>query len=203
MLNTIELKELKRTFKDEFELNIPYIKFTNEHINYLCGDNGSGKSVLLRIIGDIDNKFEGKKNTSINEKRILYLTNSDISFPYLTLKENIELFENIYSFKIDESKKYTLYSDDQIDRLSVESSLGMKIKVGLSMLLKSDFWDLIILDEAISAIDQTTRKKVILELEERSKEGSIVIITTHDEVNIDSKKIKKIYIRNGELYEGR
>jgi len=158
---------------------------------------------LLRIIGDIDNKFEGKKNTSINEKRILYLTNSDISFPYLTLKENIELFENIYSFKIDESKKYTLYSDDQIDRLSVESSLGMKIKVGLSMLLKSDFWDLIILDEAISAIDQTTRKKVILELEERSKEGSIVIITTHDGVNIDSKKIKKIYIKNGELYEGR
>lgn len=158
---------------------------------------------MLRIIGDIDNKFEGKKNTSINEKRILYLTNSDISFPYLTLKENIELFENIYSFKIDESKKYTLYSDDQIDRLSVESSLGMKIKVGLSMLLKSDFWDLIILDEAISAIDQTTRKKVILELEERSKEGSIVIITTHDGVNIDSKKIKKIYIKNGELYEGR
>ena len=139
---------------------------------------------MLRIIGDIDNKFEGKKNTSINEKRILYLTNSDISFPYLTLKEDIELFENIYSFKIDESKKYTLYSDDQIDRLSVESSLGMKIKVGLSMLLKSDFWDLIILDEAISAIDQTTRKKVILELEERSKEGSIVIITTHDGVNI-------------------
>lgn len=158
---------------------------------------------MLRIIGDIDNKFEGKKNTSINEKRILYLTNSDISFPYLTLKENIELFENIYSFKIDESKKYTLYSDDQIDRLSVESSLGMKIKVGLSMLLKSDFWDLIILDEAISTIDQTTRKKVILELEERSKEGSIVIITTHDGVNIDSKKIKKIYIKNGELYEGR
>lgn len=158
---------------------------------------------MLRIIGDIDNKFEGKKNTSINEKRILYLTNSDISFPYLTLKENIELFENIYSFKIDESKKYTLYSDNQIDRLSVESSLGMKIKVGLSMLLKNDFWDLIILDEAISAIDQTTRKKVILELEERLKEGSIVIITTHDGVNIDSKKIKKIYIKNGELYEGR
>ena len=96
-----------------------------------------------------------------------------------------------------------MYSDDQIDRLSVESSLGMKIKVGLSMLLKSDFWDLIILDEAISTIDQTTRKKVILELEERSKEGSIVIITTHDGVNIDSKKIKKIYIKNGELYEGR
>lgn len=201
MFNTIELKELKRTFKDEFELKIPYLRFTNEYIYYICGDNGSGKSVLLRIIGDIDTNFEGEKSSLINKKRILYLTNSDISFTYLTLKENIELFESIYSFKIDKSKKYILYSDDQINRLSIEFSLGMKIKVGLTMLLKDKFWDLIILDETISAIDQTTRKKIISELEERSKEGSIVIVTTHDGVNIDSERIKKIYIRNGELDE--
>lgn len=173
----------------------------NNKLFILAGYPASGKSVLLRIIGDIDTNFEGTKKSSINKSRILYLTNSDISFPYLTLGENIELFESIYSMKIDESKKYILYSDDQINRLSIESSLGMKTKVGLSMLLKNKFWDLIILDETISAIDQNSRKTIIYELEERAKEGSIIIITTHDGLDLNSEKIKKIFISKGELYE--
>lgn len=69
----------------------------------------------------------------------MYLTNSEISFPYLNLRENIELFESIYSMEINESlKKYILYIDNQINRLSIESSLGMKTS-GLSMLLKNNF----------------------------------------------------------------
>ncbi|MDO4605294.1 MAG: ATP-binding cassette domain-containing protein [Helcococcus sp.] len=201
MPNIIELNKIKKIFKDEFELNVDYLKLSNEYIYYLSGDNGSGKSVLLRIIGDIDTNYEGIKKSSVNKSRILYLTNSEISFPYLTLRENIELFESIYSMEINESKKYILYSDNQINRLSIESSLGMKTKVGLSMLLKNNFWDLIILDETISAIDQNSRKTIMYELEERLKEGSIILITTHDDLDLASEKIKKIFINNGEVYE--
>lgn len=200
-MSNIILKNVNKVFENEFSLKIDYLNLSNNYIYYIIGENGSGKSVLLRILSLIESKYEGSINTDVNKEKILHLTTSDISFPYLTIKENIDLLENIYPFKIPSFKLESLIEKNQLERLSIDASLGMKSKVGLSLVLVENYWDMIVLDETISAIDKSSREFIFSELSQRASEGSIVIFTSHDNIETNTEKLTKIHIKNGEIYE--
>lgn len=198
----ISVENLLKEFS-QFKLDIKKIDLTSDNIYYLQGLNGSGKSVFLRILSRFDKKFKGKIDYNMKTEKILYLTNFDISFPYLTNFENIDTFHSIYGLNADMEKVKLLYgehSESQLETMSKESSLGMRIKTSLSLVFNSNFWGLIILDETISAIDVKSKEIIYKELEKRQEEGSIVVITSHTDDNLNGLNCKKIYIENGEIY---
>lgn len=193
----IKINSLYKKFDNGFELNASNINLTNQ-LYYLQGPNGSGKSVFLRIIGKIDNKYEGE---IINPKdKILFLTNNDVNFEFLTLKENIELFYNIYHLRPNFDNINLIYSNNQLNDLAKISSLGTKLKTGISLIFQSNYWDLIILDETLSAIDQNSIKIINRELNSRINEGTTVIITSHTE-KMNLTDCKNLKIEKGEIYE--
>ena len=109
------------------------------------------------------------------------------------------MFHSIYGIEVDKKKVEVFYDIEQLERLSKDASLGMNIKTALTLSFKKSFWDLIILDETISALDDKSRGLLMEELDARTKEGTVVIITTHDEICSEDDNYKILKISGGRL----
>jgi len=208
----IEIKNLTKKFKNSIVLDDINLSFEKNKIYGLIGRNGSGKSVLLKIIcafyeptsGEV--LFNGKN--IIVEKEFPPETRALIEkpnfIPDLTGFENLKLLASIQNkitdVDIDNSlKAVDLYEEK--DKKFSNYSLGMKQKLGIAQVIMEDP-KVLILDEAFNGLDDASAKKIRdLLLIEKDK-GKIIILATHikedietlcDEVyKIDGGKVNKI-----------
>lgn len=192
----IEIKNVSKTFGKQEVLKNVNMELTEGKIYGFIGHNGSGKSVLLKIIcglyeptvGEV--LFDGvniiKSNIFPPDTRSLIEKPSFI--PDLTGRENLILLANIQrkigEKEIDDTlEKVGLTSDK--DKLYYKYSLGMKQKLGIAQVLMEDP-KIIILDEAFNGLDTASCQKIRnLLLEEKAK-NKIIILATHikDDISI-------------------
>ena len=175
-------------------------KYTNKQIlnnlNYtlkdeiyvLYGKNGAGKTTLMNLLTGIESPDSGEiKNESGLPS--LYLEAVGIGMSDMSIKDNIKLLYWLYgeqcTDEIFELLSGTLYSKEQLDTEYALASLGMKLKVGLSLLYASKEWGGIILDETLSGIDP--QSKVVI-LEQLKTKKCPVIIVSHNFDSINSYK---------------
>ena len=152
----------------------------------IVGPSGCGKSTLLSILAKIDKKSGGNINY-FNDNVILgYMLQSDFIFPWRTILENCLLGLEINN-TLDESKKKRVIEllntyglGEFINKYPSSLSGGMKQRVALIRTLAIDP-DILLLDEAFSALDFQTRSilsddvyKII------KKEGKTAIMVTHN-----------------------
>ncbi len=176
----MKLVECKKEYKGKVIFQEISIEM-NSGIWYLEGKNGAGKSVFCRCLLGLEEFSDGK--VIEKGKNILYLPDTPLGEDWLSVIENIELMLSYYNLtlsreRIDEIiKNLNIKEDNKIFSIL---STGNAMKVGLFLTFIEKFWDLIIIDEAISHLDNDTRKIVFKELEKRAMEGSIVIIVDHN-----------------------
>lgn len=191
----IEIKNVSKKFKGVEVLKDVSMTLTEGHIYGFIGHNGSGKTVLLKLIcaflepssGEI--LFDGinviKNNQFPPSTRALIERPSFIS--ELSGKENLELLANIEK-KIGENQieevldKLNL-TDDK-DKLYFKYSLGMKQKLGIAQVLMEDP-KIMILDEPMNGLDEESIKRVREILLEEKKKNKLIILATHIKEDID------------------
>ena len=191
----IEIKNVSKKFKGVEVLKDVSMTLTEGHIYGFIGHNGSGKTVLLKLIcaflepssGEI--LFDGinviKNNQFPPSTRALIERPSFIS--ELSGKENLELLANIEK-KIGENQieevldKLNL-TDDK-DKLYFKYSLGMKQKLGIAQVLMEDP-KIMILDEPMIGLDEESIKRVREILLEEKKKNKLIILATHIKEDID------------------
>lgn len=160
----------------------------------LVGNNGTGKSTLLRIIAGLEPLTSGtisymKSNVKTTSKNILLLQQStEQLFPWLNVKMNVVLpqvlsnhikfndawkhgKEKLQNVGIFDSNLYTHYpsqlSGGQKQRVAIARALALVPKV-------------IMLDEPFSAIDESSRITIGSTIKELpNKEGVSIILITH------------------------
>ncbi|OAQ55118.1 ATP-binding cassette domain-containing protein [Enterococcus thailandicus] len=183
----IEIKNLKKKYTNNQILN--ELNYTlKDEIYVLYGKNGVGKTTLMNLLTGIEFPDSGEiKNESGLSS--LYLEAVGIGMSDMSIRDNIKLLYWLYGERctdeILELLSETLYSKEQLDTEYALASLGMKLKVGLSLLYAAKEWGLIVLDETLSGIDPQS-KKVILEQLKTKK--CPVIIVSHNFDNINSYK---------------
>ena len=191
----ITINNLTKKFKDEIVLNNINMTLESGNIYGIIGQNGSGKSVLLKIIcafyipsqGEvlIDNiNYCNGKNFPKN-LRALIEKNAflpDISgFNILKLLAKIE--NKITDEEINESLKIlNLYEEK--DKMFSKYSMRMKQKLGIASVLMEDP-EILILDEPFNGIDEESKEKITNELI-KIKNNKIIIITSHIKDEITS-----------------
>lgn len=176
----------------------------------MTGLSGSGKSTLLKIItgqqklssGTIKYFDFGDESKKFNLSQLGYLPQENILFPGSIL-ENITMFNDELEPKVKEIINDVQLTKDlskfdkgiytNIDPNNITLSGGQKQKIFLARVLihQPTF---LLLDEALSAIDQKTSTLII----KRLLKEKTVLLVAH---NLSSRQ-KKLFTKEIHLYEG-
>ena len=205
----IKLNNVSKTIKSSTVIDSISISFTSGRIYGLCGYNGCGKTMLMRLItglirptaGEIyiDGKMLGR-DIDFPESVGLLLENPSFLDRYTGL-ENLRLIASLKG-KTDMDalklamRRVNLLPDDK--RKYRKYSLGMKQKLGIAAAIM-ELPDLIILDEPTNALDAQSLemlKKIIIEEKQR---GALLIIASHESNFIGEVADEMIELENGHI----
>ncbi|WP_289129812.1 ATP-binding cassette domain-containing protein [uncultured Clostridium sp.] len=205
----IEIKGFTKELNGKMVLNNINLKIIGGKIYGLIGENGSGKSILLKSICGLVNIKQGEiiVNGKILGKDIDFpdnigaLLDGSGFIPYLSGFKNLELLaaikNNISSEKIKQCME--LVGLDSADKTSYKNySLGMKQKLGIVQAIMEDP-QILILDEPFNGIDRKSVSKIKEIILEYKKNGAIILITSHIEEDIKSICDEVFEIKNNTL----
>ncbi|MCM1227215.1 MAG: ABC transporter ATP-binding protein [Clostridium sp.] len=205
----ITLKNVTKIIRKNIVADNVNLSLASGSVYGLCGYNGCGKTMLMRLIagliipskGEIafDNKILGKDIDFPESMGILIENPAFLSG--LTGFENLKLLASIKNEISDDVIKRTIvrvgleHNDKKKYR---KYSLGMKQRLGIaSAIMESP--DIIILDEPTNALDADgveITKKIIAEEKER---GALVLITCHDHTIIEEVSDVIYTIEHGKI----
>ena len=205
----IKLTNVSKVIKKAKVLDNINLELTSGKVYGFKGKNGSGKTMLMRVICGLISATEG---TVEIDGRIL---GKDMTFPESVgvLIENPAFIGNYTGFKNlkvlasiqnrigDEQIRKALEDiglDPDDKRTYRKYSLGMKQKLGIAAAVMENP-DIIILDEPINALDDVSVEKVHDILEEQKKRGAVIIIACHDKEELDQLSDEIIEISDGRI----
>jgi ABC-type sugar transport system ATPase subunit len=198
----IELKKIKKIFKDEVILEDLSFIFEDGKIYTIFGDSGIGKTTLLRIIAGLEKTDSGSvyiDGTLCTDKAIIiepdkrktgFVFQQPSLWPHLTVKKNIQ-----FGFpKKKDRKEIKDEYDNLINELKIreiqnkypfEISHGQAKRVSIARTLITNRKH-ILMDEAMANLDKDLREKVIKTVLNHIKEkNSTLINITHDKNEFD------------------
>ena len=190
----IEVKNVQKRFKKNIILDQVNVTFESGKIYGFVGRNGSGKTVLLKMICGFFTPTKGEilidgvniiKEKSFPKDTQALIENPKF-IPDLSGLQNLKLLAKIQN-KISEKEiletleKVNLLKEK--DKNFSEYSLGMKQKLGIAQVLMEDP-KIIILDEPFNGIESETTKKLRDLLLEEKKRGKLILLATHIEEDL-------------------
>lgn len=194
-------------------------EFEKGKYNVIIGENGSGKSTIIRLLlglieinsGNIyinNKKLEYKKGFSYELRKKIGVVFQEIEEQIIgerVIDNFIFIMENnnFLREKIDENiKKYSkiFNIENMLHKKIEELSSGEKEKIAICSVFLVEP-EIIILDETLERIDNKTKKDVKIILDNYVKEGKSVILIKHNDEEIEqdnnvylvkNKKVEKI-----------
>lgn len=206
----IELKNVTKKFDSNDVVKNVNLKFETGNIYGFYGRNGSGKSVLMKLIAGLyvptegEVLYDGKNYNNDLEfpPSLRALIEKPNFFPDLTGYQNLELLAKIQN-KIgkDEILKALeiVNLKDEKDKKYSKYSLGMKQKLGIAQAIMENP-EIILLDEPFNGIEEVTVTKLI-EYFKTIKKDKIIIFSTHIREDLDNLTDKVYICENGNLNE--
>jgi len=166
----------------------------------LIGNNGSGKSTLLRIAAGLHVPTSG--TVEIHGERTLLAGLGVGMVDELTVEANIFLYGAMHGLcrpALRESMAEILEWADLTDfRLAPLKSLstGMRSRLAFSV-MRHIVTDIYLLDEALTAGDQSFREKCDLFFRGHAGQGSTMLIATHDFRFVERHCTKALWLDHG------
>ena len=189
------VKNVSQKFKDKELFSDVNIELSSGHIYGLVGDNGSGKTILMKsILGLIPlNTGEIWMDSDRIGKDIEFSLNTGflIEIPSFILDynqyQNLKLLSDING-KIEKQGILNAIESVGLDPNNKEKvrnfSLGMKQRLGVAQAIMENP-ELLILDEPMNSLDKSgviLIRELIMSLKQ---EGRIILITSHNSEDID------------------
>ena len=165
----------------------------------VVGQSGSGKSTLMNILGCLDiptrgtYRIDGQDVRELDDAQLSHIRNKQVGFIFqgynliqsLTAYENVELpliYQNVSAFKRRELVMDAMARAGVAERYRhhpAEMSGGQQQRVAIARAIATHP-PIIMADEPTGALDSHTGKEVLRFLQELNKEGSTIILITHD-----------------------
>ncbi len=204
----ILIRNLSKKFKDNLVLDNVNLKFESGNIYGFVGENGSGKSVLLKLICS----FYIPSNGEILIDNINYCDNSSFPnnlrafidipsfYPEKTGFENLKILAKIQNKINDEKiietlKIVNLYEEK--NKKFYEYSMGMKQKLGIASVIMENP-DIMIFDEPFNGVDEKSKEKIIDYLK-KIKNKKIIIVSSHIKEDINKLCDQLYYFEKGTI----
>lgn len=178
-------------------------EFKNNMFYCVLGKSGCGKTTMLRTLAGLLKPISGKVQRDgeiLTDFSDIYMMHQNYtSFNWLTVKENIliarDIHQRIAEKDIDECFDLleAVGLSEHAFKYPAQLSGGQRQRLALARMLYAKP-KIILMDEPLSALDETTRKQMqnLIIQYHKNNRGTIIMIThSEDEANLLADKIIK------------
>ena len=205
----IQLQNVSKRFKNNLLFDQVNITFESGKIYGLIGPNGTGKTVLMKIISGIMKPTEGTIlcDDKILGKDIRVLPNVGVIFEKpeffndLNAEENLALLarinQRITKKEIEEVIKEVGLNFNNKAKVKTYS-LGMVQRLGIAQAIMEN-QGIMILDEPTNALDEDGIELIHQILKQKKEEGKLIIVSSHNSYDIQQLCDGVYKINNGKV----
>lgn len=191
----IEVQNVNKSFGEEYVLKDVSHNFETGKIHGIVGNNGSGKTVLMKCICGFLKPDSG--TIFVNHKQVGRDTDfpEDIGIiietpgflPHLPGTQNLKILASLKKKANDHTIRAVLAQvglDPDMKKPVGKYSLGMRQRLGFAQALMEDP-SLLILDEPFNGLDKYGVVHIRNVIKGLRTEGKTVILASHNQVDID------------------
>jgi|TARA_B110001452_G_C15139338_1_gene396729 ABC-2 type transport system ATP-binding protein len=214
MLNSIEVINLSKSYKNKLAVNNINFNVREGKIMGLLGPNGCGKTTTIAMILGLLKPSNGKiliNKKNIENHRIDLLHKMNFISPYielpkkLTVKQNLTVYGKLYSVRnLSERIDYLaekLKLSKFLNNLTGELSSGQKNRVGLAKSLINNP-TVLLLDEPTASLDPETGDFVRTFLEEYQNKNKIsILLASHNMDEVRRLCSSILMMKNGTIID--
>ena len=202
----IEINNLSKVVDGNYLVKDINLEFESGKIYGIVGQNGSGKTVLFKLLLGLMNKTSGDiivdgKIQNGFMKDVGFIIERPDLIPHYSAYNNHKYIAS-YKGKVNKNK---IVKALEVVGLSAEEkkkvknySLGMKQKVAIAMAIMDDP-QILILDEPLNAVDDESVRKIRQIILEYKKKDRIILIASHYKDDIDFLCDEVCEMKNGEI----
>ena len=195
MASAIIIENLRKSFGEEEILHGICREFETGKIHGIVGNNGSGKTVMMKCICGFLRPDEG--HVFVNGLEV----GKDIDFPEdmgiiietpgflpgVTGMKNLKLLASLRGIADDRRIRQTIERiglDSKLRKPVIKYSLGMRQRLGIAQAIMEDP-SLLILDEPFNGLDKHGVAKIRSLIKELRAEGKTILLASHNQADID------------------
>ena len=185
----------------------------------IIGKSGSGKSTLLRILGSMDKPDEGevyiddinigelndRQLSKLRREKIGYVYQNYSLIPEYTAYENIALPVVLDNQDVDEEEINDLLDALQVehcrDKFPEQMSGGEQQRVAIARALINRP-SILLCDEPTGNLDPTNSNEIMKILDAVNKQGTTVLVVTHNMEIVQQMKKRTITMSQGKIISG-
>ncbi len=195
MENVIEINHANKAFGEEHVLKDVSHSFEKGKIHGIVGNNGSGKTVLMKCICGflkpdsgtifVNNEEVGRDRDFPEDIGIIIETPGFL--PHLSGKQNLKILASLQRKANDYTIRAVLEQvglDPDMKKPVGKYSLGMRQRLGFAQALMEDP-SLLILDEPFNGLDKYGVVHIRNVIKGLREEGKTIILASHNQIDID------------------
>ena len=224
--NLVELRDVYKIYGEGLESEVRALDGVSLSIRKgefvaVVGQSGSGKSTMMNVLGCLDIPtrgdyfLDGTDVRELTDRELSQIRNKQIGFifqqynliPSLTVLENVELPLIYQGVGADDRRDMALEALERVGlsgRLKhrpPEMSGGQQQRVAIARAIATHP-PIIMADEPTGALDSHTGQEVLHFLQQLNREGTTVILITHDN-GIAATARRCVRLADGKIVEDR
>ena len=207
----IQLQNVTKRIKENTVLDNVSYTFKSGFVYGLYGQNGSGKTMLLRAISGLINLDSGSifiDGEKLHDKiefppeTGIVIENMEL-LPECSAKRNIQMLAKIKNIADDKDIIFSLERvglDPDSDKKVKKFSLGMKQRLNIAQAIFEN-QKIILLDEPTNALDEDAVQLIYKIIREEKSRGATIIVATHHKEDLKEVCDVILKIAEGKIVE--
>ena len=207
----IQLQNVTKRIKENTVLDNVSYTFKSGFVYGLYGQNGSGKTMLLRAISGLINLDSGSifiDGEKLHDKiefppeTGIVIENMEL-LPECSAKRNIQMLAKIKNIADEKDIIFSLERvglDPDSDKKVKKFSLGMKQRLNISQAIFEN-QKIILLDEPTNALDEEAVQLIYKIIREEKSRGATIIVATHHKEDLKEVCDVILKIAEGKIVE--
>lgn len=207
----IQLKNVTKRIKENTVLDNVSYTFKSGFVYGLYGQNGSGKTMLLRAISGLINLDSGSifiDGEKLHDKiefppeTGIVIENMEL-LPECSAKRNLQMLAKIKNIADEKDIIFSLERvglDPDSDKKVKKFSLGMKQRLNIAQAIFEN-QKIILLDEPTNALDEDAVQLIYKIIREEKSRGATIIVATHHKEDLKEVCDVILKIAEGKIVE--